>query len=424
MNGAQTASISSACSVEVGAAGRRRAGRYVDHARRRPRAGPRPRAGRSSGTPSRGSAARRRRCARRSPGSPGSRSAGRRRAPRGSRRGRRRGVPADPRDLLLLGEAEQPGQPGGRSASAGWAVPSRPTRPTAPPRAPRPHVHQRTAAWPPFRCCWKSDSNSRPQSRFPILLPPCRTSVRTFCERIVRTIAIYRDSTRVETPRDKRPSRARCDLGPTVGAMTDWAEVYRVNVDAVTDLAEGLIDRAAVDPGARRPPTGRARRARAPRRLAGRRAERPDGRRALRRSWTGGHVGERAARTVEELVAEIRGSVDDVWRRSTATTAARWCGTRCPPRRPARGARPRGAARADVAAGARGDDASARRARRGLGRAYRTTSCSGRSSPVGRGRRPPRWGTRPRPGDARRICLFGPRDDDQPMPEQGRSDPA
>ena len=132
---------------------------------------------------------------------------------------------------------------------------------------------------------------------------------------------------------------------------------------------------------------------------------RPDGRRAV------GRPGPRATSTSapparpDELVAELRGSVDA---RGRDARGQRQPGHRLelrgPSRRPARGPRQGRPARADVAAGPRGDRARiARRERRRRRPAYRTTSCSARSSRAARGPRSTAWGTGARPGDARRA---------------------
>ncbi len=93
--------------------------------------------------------------------------------------------------------------------------------------------------------------------------------------------------------------------------MTDWAELYRANVDAVTSLAEGLSDdQLAVRVPAT--PEWNVRELLA--HLAGSPATRSaDGWTARRvPEWTARHVGERSERRHRELVAEIRASVDGV----------------------------------------------------------------------------------------------------------------
>ncbi len=90
---------------------------------------------------------------------------------------------------------------------------------------------------------------------------------------------------------------------------TDWAAVYRANVAAVSALA-GSLD--AEDLARRVPATPDwtvhdvlAHLAGSPADLLG---DRMDG--APSPEWTARHVDERAARTAEELVAELQGSVD------------------------------------------------------------------------------------------------------------------
>ncbi len=93
--------------------------------------------------------------------------------------------------------------------------------------------------------------------------------------------------------------------------MTDWAELYRANIDAVTSLAEGLSDDQLT---ARVPasPEWSVREVLA--HLAGSPADALSGRMdgAPGPEWTARHVGERSGRSKDELVAEIRGVVDGV----------------------------------------------------------------------------------------------------------------
>jgi uncharacterized protein (TIGR03083 family) len=93
--------------------------------------------------------------------------------------------------------------------------------------------------------------------------------------------------------------------------MTDWAEVYRANIDAVTALAEGLSSEELASPVPATPEwTVRDVLAH----LAGSPADALTGRMdgAPGPEWTSRHVRERSGLSTEDLVAEIRGAVDDV----------------------------------------------------------------------------------------------------------------
>jgi len=94
-------------------------------------------------------------------------------------------------------------------------------------------------------------------------------------------------------------------------AQTDWAALYRANVDAVVSLAAGLSDAelATRVPGT---PEWTVREVLA--HLAGSPADALSGRMdgAPGPEWTARHVRERSARPVEELTAEIRSCVDGV----------------------------------------------------------------------------------------------------------------
>ncbi len=93
--------------------------------------------------------------------------------------------------------------------------------------------------------------------------------------------------------------------------MTDWAELYRANIDAVTSLAEGLSDdQLAVRVPAT--PEWSVREVLA--HLAGSPADALSGRMdgAPGPEWTARHVAERSDADTGELVAEIRGVVDGV----------------------------------------------------------------------------------------------------------------
>jgi uncharacterized protein (TIGR03083 family) len=93
--------------------------------------------------------------------------------------------------------------------------------------------------------------------------------------------------------------------------VTDWGEVYRTNVDAVTALAEGLAPEqlATLVPAT---PQWTVRDVVA--HLAGSPADALSGRMdgAPGPGWTARHVAERSDRSVEDLTAELRGSVNAV----------------------------------------------------------------------------------------------------------------
>jgi uncharacterized protein (TIGR03083 family) len=93
--------------------------------------------------------------------------------------------------------------------------------------------------------------------------------------------------------------------------MTDWAALYRANVDALTALAEGL---SADQLATRVPATPEWTVREVLAHLAGSPSDALSGRMdgAPGPEWTARHVGERSGRTTEELVIEIRGVVDDV----------------------------------------------------------------------------------------------------------------
>jgi uncharacterized protein (TIGR03083 family) len=92
---------------------------------------------------------------------------------------------------------------------------------------------------------------------------------------------------------------------------TDWAELYRTNVDAVTSLAEALSDDQLAT---RVPATPEWTVREVLAHLAGSPADALSGRMdgAPGAEWTARHVGERADRSPDELVAEIRSVVDGV----------------------------------------------------------------------------------------------------------------
>lgn len=93
--------------------------------------------------------------------------------------------------------------------------------------------------------------------------------------------------------------------------MTDWGEVYRANIDAVTALAEGL---STEELSRQVPATPDWTVHDVLAHLAGGPADALSGRMdgAPGPDWTERHVGERAAHTTAALVAEVRGSVEAV----------------------------------------------------------------------------------------------------------------
>jgi uncharacterized protein (TIGR03083 family) len=93
--------------------------------------------------------------------------------------------------------------------------------------------------------------------------------------------------------------------------MTDWADLYRANVDAVTSLAEGLSDDELA---VRVPATPEWNVREVLAHLAGSPADALSGRMdgAPGAEWTARHVAERAGADTGELIAEIREVVDGV----------------------------------------------------------------------------------------------------------------
>lgn len=199
--------------------------------------------------------------------------------------------------------------------------------------------------------------------------------------------------------------------------MPDWGAVYRANVDAVCALAESLDaeEMSRVVPAT---PDWTvhdvlAHLAGSPADLL---ADRMDG--APSAAWTARHVDERAARSSSELTEELRGSVDDVIATLDGNDrpALVWnlavhhadlheaLGKGAPPEamwRPvleAIGPRLLGASAEAV-----GDVPDYE-----LFRAF--FSRRSRSQMTG-------WGTSLDPATLDELCLFGPRDDDQPVPE-------
>jgi uncharacterized protein (TIGR03083 family) len=93
--------------------------------------------------------------------------------------------------------------------------------------------------------------------------------------------------------------------------MTDWGEVYRANIEAVTALAEGL---STEELSRQVPATPDWTVHDVLAHLAGSPADALSGRMdgAPGPDWTERHVSERAARTAADIVAEVRGSVAGV----------------------------------------------------------------------------------------------------------------
>jgi uncharacterized protein (TIGR03083 family) len=93
--------------------------------------------------------------------------------------------------------------------------------------------------------------------------------------------------------------------------MTDWGEVYRANIAAVTALAQGLSTEE-LSRNVPATPDWTVHDVLA--HLAGSPADALSGRMdgAPGPDWTERHVGERAAHTTDDLLAELRGSVDAV----------------------------------------------------------------------------------------------------------------
>jgi uncharacterized protein (TIGR03083 family) len=93
--------------------------------------------------------------------------------------------------------------------------------------------------------------------------------------------------------------------------MTDWGQVYRANIDAVSALAEGLTD-DQLEARVQATPEWSVREVLA--HLCGSPSDALNGRMdgAPGPEWTGRHVAERDALSVADLVAELRGSVEAV----------------------------------------------------------------------------------------------------------------
>jgi uncharacterized protein (TIGR03083 family) len=198
--------------------------------------------------------------------------------------------------------------------------------------------------------------------------------------------------------------------------MTDWGEVYRANVEAVCELAEtlGAEDLSRVVPAT---PDWTVHDVLA--HLAGSPADLLAGRMddAPSAAWTARHVAERAARSVDELVAELKGSVDPLVAtlEGNDSPAIVWnCAVHHADLREALGlgAPPESLWRpvlAAVAARMLGDSADAvgEVPDYELFRAF--FSRRSRTQMTG-------WGTPLEPAALDALCIFGPREDDQPVP--------
>jgi uncharacterized protein (TIGR03083 family) len=200
--------------------------------------------------------------------------------------------------------------------------------------------------------------------------------------------------------------------------MTDWGALYRTNTDAVTALAEGLSsDQLATRVPAT--PAWTVREVLA--HLAGSPADALSGRMdgAPGPEWTARHVGERSERSVEELVAEIRGVVDDVVAtlEGNDRPALVWnlavhhadlheaLGLGRPPDHMWRPVLDAAAPRMLGQSAAAVDHVPDYELFRAIFSRRSRTQMTG-------------WGTALDPTWLDEICLFGPREDDQPVPEQ------
>jgi uncharacterized protein (TIGR03083 family) len=206
--------------------------------------------------------------------------------------------------------------------------------------------------------------------------------------------------------------------------MTDWAEVYRANVEAVCALAETLH---AEDLSRLVPATPDwtvhdllAHLAGTPADLL---ADRMDD--APSPAWTARQVDARAARSPADLVAELRSNVDAVVAtlEGNERPALVWdavvhhadlheaLGKGAPPEQMWRPVLEALAPRMlGESAGAVGEVPDYELFRAFFSRRSRTQMLG--------------WGTPLEPAMLDGLCIFGPRDDDQPVPERGRLDPA
>jgi len=207
-------------------------------------------------------------------------------------------------------------------------------------------------------------------------------------------------------------------------AATDWSGVYRENVDAVSALA-GALD--ADDLALRVPATPDWTVQQVLAHLAGGPADllagRMDG--APSATWTARHVAEREDHSVPDLVAELHGSVDDLVAvlDGDDNSAIVWnlvvhhadlheaLGKGAPPEPMWRPVLDAIAPRMLGESAAAVDDVPDYELFRAI------FSRRSRTQMIG-------WGPSLDPEWLDGLCIFGPRDYDQPIPEQARSEPA
>ena len=239
-----------------------------------------------------------------------------------------------------------------------------------------------------------------------------------------------RRSARASRRTSRRTTSACCSIPPvTRSACSHRAlsegvghdrlgDLYREHVSAVSALAADLSDEQLSTFVRRFPGVDRARRARPPRRrlLADAVTGRMDG--APGPEWTARHVSERAELPVADLVAELRTHQDAIAAvdgRQPATgdsSGTSRCTTPTCTRRSACGELPEPMWRPVLDDG-RAD--AVRRHRVAIRRGRTPTSCSAPSSPAAPA---PRCapGVCPSTEQLDELCIFGPREDDQPVP--------
>ena len=205
--------------------------------------------------------------------------------------------------------------------------------------------------------------------------------------------------------------------------MTDWGEVYRANIAAVTALAEGL---STEELSRNVPATPDWTIHDVLAHLAGSPADALSGRMdgAPGPDWTERHVAERAAHTTDALLAELRGSVDAVvagldgndrpalvWNAAVHHADLHEALDKGAPPEPMW--RPVVEAMSPML----GDHAAALEGVPAYERFRMLFSRRSRGQVAA-------WGTGLDQDTLDGLAVFGARDDDQPEPEPGRSDPA